>query len=57
MDVGTATLLLVGTLAVLSIIGVPIGLSLAAAGTSYIYITTTSLPVSAGIMFSSLDKT
>lgn len=57
MDIGTATLLLAGMLAILSIIGVPIGLSLAAAGASYIYITTTSLPVSAGIMFSALDKT
>ena len=57
MDVGTATLLLVGTLAILSIIGVPIGLSLAAAGALYIYITIEALPVAAGIMFSSLDKT
>ena len=57
MDVGTATLLLVGTLAILSIVGVPIGLSLAASGALYIYITVSALPIAAGIMFSSLDKT
>ena len=57
MDVGSATLLLAGSLAILSIIGVPIGLSLAAAGALYIYITVSVLPIAAGIMFSSLDKT
>mgnify|MGYP001206818154 FL=1 len=57
MDVGSATLLLAGTLAILSIIGVPIGLCLAAAGTAYIYLTISVIPVAAGIMFSSLDKT
>ncbi len=57
MDVGSATLLLTGTLAILSIIGVPIGLCLAAAGTAYIYLTISVIPVAAGIMFSSLDKT
>tara|TARA_B100000676_G_scaffold311295_1_gene380680 strand:- start:1669 stop:2946 length:1278 start_codon:yes stop_codon:yes gene_type:complete len=57
MDVGSATLLLTGVLAILSIIGVPIGLSLAAAGTAYIYLTISAFPVAAGIMFSSLDKT
>ena len=57
MDVGTATLLLVGSLAILSIIGVPIGLSLAASGALYIFITISALPIVAGIMFSSLDKT
>ena len=55
MDVGSATLLLTGTLAILSIIGVPIGLCLAAAGTAYIYLTISVIPVAAGIMFSSLD--
>ncbi len=57
MDVGTATLLLVGMLAILSILGVPIGLALAAAGSLYIYISVSALPVAAGIMFSALDKT
>lgn len=57
MDVGSATLLLAGTLAILSIIGVPIGLSLAAAGAAYIYLTVAALPIAAGIMFSALDKT
>jgi C4-dicarboxylate transporter DctM subunit len=57
MDVGSATLLLAGTLAVLSIVGVPIGLSLAASGALYIFITISALPIAAGIMFSSLNKT
>jgi C4-dicarboxylate transporter DctM subunit len=57
MDVGTATLLLVGALAILSIIGVPIGLSLAASGALYIFITISALPIAAGIMFSALNKT
>jgi len=57
MDVGSATLLLVGTLAILSIVGVPIGLSLAASGALYIFITISALPIAAGIMFSSLNKT
>jgi C4-dicarboxylate transporter DctM subunit len=47
----------VGTLAVLSIAGVPIGLSLAASGATYIYLSNGILPVSSGIMFSALDKT
>ena len=57
MDILTASLLLVGCLAVLAIIGVPIGLALAASGAAYIYITNGILPVSGGIMFSALDKT
>ena len=57
MDFATATLLLVGILAVLAILGVPIGLSLATAGGVYIYLNTASLPVSGSIMFSALDKT
>lgn len=57
MDIASATLLLIGTLAVLAIVGVPIGLSLATAGAIYIYLTTAALPVSGSIMFSALDKT
>lgn len=57
MDIGSATLLLIGALAVLAIVGVPIGLALAASGALYIYIVTESLPVSGSIMFSALDKT
>ena len=57
MDIGTAALLLAGTLAILAIVGVPIALSLAASGAVYIYLITESLPVSGGIMFSALDKT
>ncbi len=57
MDIGTASLLLVGTLAVLSIAGVPIGLALVASGATYIYLSNGILPVSSGIMFSALDKT
>lgn len=57
MTIATAALLLAGVLAILLILGVPIGLSLAASGAVYIYLTIESLPVAAGIMFSSLDKT
>ena len=57
MSIEIAAILLAGCFAVLSILGVPIGLSLAAAGASYIYWTTEALPVAAGIMFSALDKT
>ncbi len=57
MDILTASLLLVGLLAVLAIIGVPIGLALATSGAAYVYIVTESLPVSGSIMFSALDKT
>jgi C4-dicarboxylate transporter DctM subunit len=57
MDVFSAALLLGGMLAVLAILGVPIGFALAASGATYIYLTTASLPVPAGIMFSVLDTT
>lgn len=57
MDIASASLLLVGVMAILAIIGVPIGLALAASGATYIYITNGVLPVSGGIMFSALDKT
>ena len=57
MDIATASLILVGVLAVLAIIGVPIGLALAASGATYIFLTNGVLPVSGGIMFSALDKT
>tara|TARA_R110000868_G_scaffold101403_3_gene279281 strand:- start:3587 stop:4864 length:1278 start_codon:yes stop_codon:yes gene_type:complete len=57
MDILSASLLLAGSLAVLAIIGVPIGLALAASGAAYIFITNGVLPVSGGIMFSALDKT
>ena len=57
MDVFSAALLLGSLLAVLAILGVPIGLALAVSGAVYIYIVTSSLPVPAGIMFSALDTT
>ena len=50
MDILSASLLLAGSLAVLAIIGVPIGLALAASGAAYIFITNGVLPVSGGIM-------